>query len=418
MCYVLYAVLLTLMMLVCGVVPAHAEPEYTLLDLGTSIVHRLARTADVVVGAVPLDLPGIGATQAVIVYPEFQLLGLLPGTFGSEAFSVAGAGTFIVGSSQLFPSQHSQATLWLNRQPIDLGTTGGRSTFSSANAVNTVRTIVGIGTDPTDTDARALVWTGGPVQMLPDFTRRSDALAINEPGDIAGWATNAATLADECAFWAATRGIEPLGWHIQTCHLADRPGSIGFALNDAGQVVGITNSSAGSRGFVFPDYPTLSPLPGDTNTQAFDINNHGVVAGTSVLRIVPDPDVAFEEVFFTAVRFNDGMPTDLNTLVDAPEWTLEAAISINDNGLILTRCVQVGDLSDEDHVCLLVPISPAPAPTPPPRRKHHDDKRHRSHEAWMWERQLHAQMFPHQRPVRQEWWEAHWRGHFDWQGQR
>jgi probable HAF family extracellular repeat protein len=62
-----------------------------------------------------------------------------------------------------------------------------------------------------------------------------------------------------------------------------------FAINDAGQVVGNSNTSSSMRGFLWSS-PTgmraLDPLPGANSSSAYTINNNGQIAGASDGRAV------------------------------------------------------------------------------------------------------------------------------------
>ena len=122
------------------------------------------------------------------------------------------------------------------------------------------------------------------------------------------------------------------------------PASSGSRLNDRGQVIGITTENGVSRGFVWHrgTNTLLPPVPGSsTHSFASDINNRGRVVGQSTNNSSTR----------LATIWNDGEPTDLNTLINPndplrPFVTLTTANLINDRGQIvaLGRDSRVGFL--------------------------------------------------------------------------
>ncbi|MEH2123463.1 DUF3466 family protein [Nostoc sp.] len=176
-------------------------------------------------------------------------------------------------------------------------------------------------------------------------------------------------------------------------------GTVAYGLNNLGQAVGILNSG---RAFLYENGQTtnLGTLPGDTYSQANDVNDSGQVVGSSGLTGVNDSRafvyssstglqdlgrlrptdlfstglginnlgqvVGFSGTnnnFFAAVGnglraflYSDKTLYDLNNLI-APSseggFTLTAASAINNNGQIVGR----GAVNGELHAFLLTPIS-------------------------------------------------------------
>ncbi|OYD92378.1 hypothetical protein CDG76_22810 [Nostoc sp. 'Peltigera membranacea cyanobiont' 210A] len=177
------------------------------------------------------------------------------------------------------------------------------------------------------------------------------------------------------------------------------PGTVAYGLNNLGQAVGILNSG---RAFLYENGQTtnLGTLPGDTYSQANDVNDSGQVVGSSGLTGVNDSRafvyssstglqdlgrlrptdlfstglginnlgqvVGFSGTnnnFFAAdgnslraFLYSDKTLYDLNNLI-APSseggFSLTAASAINNNGQIVGR----GAVNGELHAFLLTPIS-------------------------------------------------------------
>ena len=155
----------------------------------------------------------------------------------------------------------------------------------------------------------------------------------------------------------------------------DERGSYSWAINDAGIVVGKRDISEETNvnfklfhGYIYDtvnqtitDIPELNPgyIP-DRNQSfedvsvAFDINNSNQVVGKGLIEVVPHT--------YHATIFENGVLTDLNTLIDckvdpneeavgSPDWVLSEARAINDNGVIVGN----GVLNGQRKAFMLVP---------------------------------------------------------------
>ncbi len=129
--------------------------------------------------------------------------------------------------------------------------------------------------------------------------------------------------------------------------------SVGLTLciriNDAGQVVGystFTNESTGypeTHAFLY-DGSVMYDLgtPGGNFSYARDINNAGQIVGSANC-----------SAGFCAFLYNNGTMSDLNDLIDSDSgWTLSQARGINDLGQI----VGSGVINGETHAFLLTPV--------------------------------------------------------------
>src|SRR4029079_8259762 len=104
--------------------------------------------------------------------------------------------------------------------------------------------------------------------------------------------------------------------------------SSGRAINNRGQVAGISTNAAGvPRGVLWDlgDTRALNPLPGDAASEAAAINVNGDIVGRS-------GDAAFSRS--RAVLWRGGAAIDLSAALGESGWTLTAATGINDFGQI------------------------------------------------------------------------------------
>jgi probable HAF family extracellular repeat protein len=121
--------------------------------------------------------------------------------------------------------------------------------------------------------------------------------------------------------------------------------SSGYAINNAGQVVGFSYSASGpSHAFLYTDgqMRDLGTL-GGTHSAAEGINNAGQVVGTA------DKSFASQRAFL----YTNGQMQDLNSLIDpALHITLLDAHAINDQGQIAANYFS----GTVVHAYLLTPI--------------------------------------------------------------
>jgi probable HAF family extracellular repeat protein len=336
------------------------------------------------------------------------VLGTLGGTF-SAATALNNRG-WEAGNSLLSGDQNVHAFLWRKGVMTDLGTLGGPNSFTSedpvlndsvvvvgfsdtsipdpngedvcgdlthliclpyawqngvitalpllggnngqATGINNRGQMVGISEtpnpDPTcslfSLQVEAVVWQHGQGQELPPFPGDPDGVAnaINEKGDAVG------------GTGCATGTLHPVLWQngtvIDLGNLGGARGNVAFDVNNKGQVVGQSDLPGDTthHGFLWTKHDgmqDLGTLYGLPVSLANAINDKGQVVGFS-----QDANGDFQST--VASLWQDGVLTDLNTLVPPNSPFLVEALGINDRGQI----AGYGLLSNGDvHGFLLTP---------------------------------------------------------------
>jgi probable HAF family extracellular repeat protein len=303
-----------------------------------------------------------------------------------------------------------EAILWAKDGSItDLGTLGGND--SLANAVNNRGEVVGEALNtipdpftgnffiPGVTQVHAFRWTKfrGMQDIGTLGGTDSTAVFINERGQIAGWSFTNSTVnsttgmpTQDPFFWAngkmldlgtlgGTKGFAyALNNRGQVIGISNLPGdatghpflwsrpegmkdlgtlggTLGFPtyLNDAGEVVGVANTSNDQyvHAFLWRDgvMTDLGTVGSDPESQANGINSRGQIVGSSFMF-----DSAGSGIDLHGFLWEDGGPiVDLNTLVPHGSGaTIKFAFEINDRGEIAAG----GTNSNGDtHAFILVP---------------------------------------------------------------
>ncbi len=204
-------------------------------------------------------------------------LGLLPNAVSGNALGMNERGD-IVGEVNLFDTSANgqHAFVWRHGEMAYLGPEFESVSlgFSAAWAINNRGQIVGqmgAGT--------AFLWDRGQTVTIGSLGGNgSQALAINDRGDVAGWGQTASGLA-HAFLWSHGRALD-LGALPHGCN------SVAFGLNNRREVVGqseVNCATGESHAFVWRDglMLDLGTLSGSTFSRAQAINERGEIVGTS-----------------------------------------------------------------------------------------------------------------------------------------
>ena len=371
----------------------------------------------VAISTLAISGPLVRAQQAKRI-PRYHVfnLGDPGGGNAAAAASINNVG-WIAGDAVQAGNSTEHAELWLGA-PVDLLTLGGPNSAIAWPNKNTHEQIAGISETadmnplneawscalanfPTITNhiCYGFIWQNGVMTALPPLPGGIDSYAagINNKGQVAGWAENGVhdptcnntppfnqVLQFEAVVWGPK-----LGEMMQLSHYGSDPDSAATAINDKGQIVGISglcdiaagNTSAehavlwlskyappidlgnfdgglawntptainnrgqvvgfgNQRGSLATDFnpiafywdpsgiQSIPPIGDDSNSWAWGINLRGVVVGQSFGRA--------DDSLGRAFIYEDGQLTDLNTLIQPnSSLHLQLANDINDEGEIV-----------------------------------------------------------------------------------
>jgi probable HAF family extracellular repeat protein len=208
----------------------------------------------------------------------------------------------------------------------DIGTLGGAT--ASVVAINDAGQIAGTSSTQTEGVFHAFRWSRatGMIDLAGPGTGSSFAADINSKGWVTG--TAAFPTSPGHAFrWTPTTGMVDLG--------SLRLFSNGLALNDAGTVVGDSESVEGGIGQNPVRWPGTTPIPLATIATPFslasDINNAGLIVGNGSIATI------FEEVPFL------WSPVTGFTDLGVRSSRLVTADQINEKGMVIGNTFSPGD---------------------------------------------------------------------------
>ena len=389
--------------------PVVSHAQYMAFDLGViSGPNTLASKAfainnsGYITGYVNTLNGGTSGTTAFLINgnsltpaPGVSNTGALLGTTGGTTTSSNGYG---INNNNVVSGNSSMANggglrgAYFNPTPHDAGVSTGTS--GVLRAINDNGLAVGF----SNTGATAVTYQIGsgatsltPLTVFPAGTTVSQALGVNNSGQIAGYygtpfmAGTPSIPAKNQAFRydTATNTRVDFGTLGGATVGSDSNGG-GFGINASGKIAGFSLTATGAlHGFLYTgtgttlsDLGTLVPGSNDTSvtSTAYSINTQGDVVGNSkfVGSIAGNTVPSFHAYIYKAGSFigydpsngNQSSLIDLNTvtsnLTAAGFTSLNLAYSINDNGWIVGQGVAT---NGQNHAFLLKPTSTVPEPS-------------------------------------------------------
>ena len=203
-----------------------------------------------------------------------QSLGLSGSNNGGAAINSSGD---VVGAGDPYNSGNLQAFVW---QPTAgaqwLGSLGGN--LSAANGINNSLAVVGLSYTVASTQ-HAFLWTqgGGMQDLTPDLTSigGGTATAINSSNQVVGYYVPNGSRDTLGFIWTQAGGLQNLG----------SAGTLAYAVNDSGTVVGQSPDVNGSRhAFSWTQAGGIKDLGtlGGGQSSALGINTRGWIVGSSL----------------------------------------------------------------------------------------------------------------------------------------
>jgi probable HAF family extracellular repeat protein len=255
----------------------------------------------------------------------------------------------------------TRAFLWQRGLMRDLGTLGGDDAIASfvnqrgqVTGQSYTNTTPNPGTGLPTTDP--FLWENGMMLDLGGLGGTfGNPTSLNSRGQVVGISNLAGDLTTHPFLWTKSRGMQDLGT------LGGSNGETNW-INDAGEIAGKADLPGPSpqnhdavlwKNSLVTD---LGTLPGDSCSNAYQVNSSGQVVGTSedqILCAVPTGEHAF-------LWENGGPMVDLNTLIPpGSSLQLTFAFAINDRGEILGTGLPAGctpeNVSFCGHAFVLVP---------------------------------------------------------------
>jgi len=289
-----------------------------------------------------IDLGTLGGPNGSAGFPLKNEVGIIP-VFAQTPesdqlqeewnYSCTVSGALCQGTDLL-----TRGYLWIDGFKILMPTFGGNK--GQAWGANNHGQVVGVAETanqdpscvaPQVVDYEAVMWDPGEnrIKELPLYPGDSvgAAVGINDIGQAVG-ATG------YCAPISPAIGVHAVLWQngevIDLGSLGGVMSNVGYAINNRGQVAGVSDLAGDSTGHAFfwqnGKLTDLGTLPGDFFSVAFSINNKAQVVGQSC-------DVNFN---CRAFLWQNGVMSDLNTLIPANSpLDLIVANDLNDAGEIV-----------------------------------------------------------------------------------
>ena len=202
-----------------------------------------------------------------------QIVGVNANNTGGASINSSGG---VVGAGDPDNSGNLQGFVWRPSGGVQwLGSLGGD--LSGARGINNASTVVGLSYTAASTQ-HAFAWTpsGGLQDLTPDLTSigGATAVAVNSSNQVVGYYFPNGSRNTLGFVWTQASGLQSLG----------QAGTLAFAVNDAGTVVGQTPVANGNgHAFSWTQTGGITDLGtlGGEQSSALSINNRGWIIGTS-----------------------------------------------------------------------------------------------------------------------------------------
>lgn len=336
---------------------ACADPVYTVEDLGILAAGESSTALAVNSSGKAVGRSGVSGSLARSVLWEAATpvsLETLVGKLTSTANGINDAGHLTATGLLAATVNGGTAHYWNGTTFTDIGKIGtGTPTTGLAsigNAINNVDQVVGRAwASSTSTgDFRAFSWQGGVIRDLGTLAgcTQSEALDLNDNGQIVGAATSCSSFTDEALVWqSATAAGVSINSIVQGAGQPWPNVRRASGINDSGVVLGQTVVNSRGRCLVFtPGSPPSVVDIGYIGASGWDqtcapgkINNLGEVVATQTGFEVSIP-----------LLYSGGVLYDLNTVLEPASdssWELLTAEDINDSGTIVGQ----GRINGELH---------------------------------------------------------------------
>ena len=203
-----------------------------------------------------------------------QDIGLTGTNSGGSAINNSGE---VVGSGDMDHSGKMQAFVWRPTTGLqNLGSLGGD--LSAAGGINDSGAVVGFSYTATN-EQHAFLWTqaSGIQDVTPDLTSvgGGSAVGINSSNQVVGYYFPNGSVNTLGLSWTQAGGIQGLGM----------PGTLAFAVNDAGTIVGKSPLANGYKhAFAKTATGSIQDLGtlGGAESSALSVNSKGWIVGTSL----------------------------------------------------------------------------------------------------------------------------------------
>ncbi len=240
----------------------------------------------------------------------------------------------VAGHTHVSLYEPPHAFLYRDGKSTDLGTGWGSGSGSAATDANNKGVVVGTHFRSQGSPVRAVLWQNGKLRDLgtlggstdQQWSTESEANAVNDKGQVVGTALPKSGYPLHGFLWQNGRmkDLGTLGGNSEATVAQD--------INEKTQITGSSQNAAGqTNAFLWEagKMRDLGTLPGGTGSTAYGINESGQVVGTSRT----SADYYGQHAFL----WDNGQMIDLNTVVTnlPPDVSLEQAQAINDEGVIV-----------------------------------------------------------------------------------